>query len=223
MALPIDVSSVEVLQEVREALLLFGDDAKNALGATEMEIRRCIDWLTNDQRIHWQNEIKKRKEKLSEAKAELSRKQLSSMTENAQDSEQREKVREAKHRLEEAEDKLETVRGWIPELQRAVMEYDGVARGFGDMLEFDLLRSVEMMERMIIAIEEYTALQAPQTNPGGGSASTTSAPTATTATVPTATVSTAAPAATPAEVKAAPAADTSGPPPESAQVEAEER
>ena len=35
-----------------------------------MEIRRCIDWLTNDRRLYWQSEIKDRKEDLSNAKAE---------------------------------------------------------------------------------------------------------------------------------------------------------
>ena len=76
MALPVDVSSIDVLRDVRAALVLFGDDSKNALGQTEMEIRRCVQWLTQDQRLHWQTEIKKRKEKLSEARAELSRKQM---------------------------------------------------------------------------------------------------------------------------------------------------
>ena len=166
MALPVDVSSIDVLLTVREALALFADDGKNALGETDMEVRRCIDWLTHDQRIYWQDEIKKRKEDLSEAKAELYRKQLSQMHgQNAHDSEQRENVREAKHRLEEAEDKLETLRRWVPKLEQAVMEYHGRARSFADMIEFDVVRMIEMMDRMIDALEEYTRLAPPETKP----------------------------------------------------------
>lgn len=164
MALPVDVRSVDVLVAVREAFVLFGEDARSALGTMDGEIRRCIDWLTHDQRIYWQSEIKRRSEKLSEAKAELHRKQLSQMHgENAHDSEQRENVRDAKRRLEEAEDKLETVGRWLPIVDRAVQEYHGQARPFADIIEFDVERSVELLDRMIVAIEEYMRLSAPPT------------------------------------------------------------
>ncbi len=164
MALPVDVRSIDVLRDVREAFVLFAEDAQSALGSMDGEIRRCIDWLTHDQRIHWQSEIKRRSEKLSEAKAELHRKQLSQMFgEHAHDSEQREGVREAKRRLEEAEDKLETVHRWLPVVERAVSEYHGQARPFADIIEFDVQRSVDLLDRMIVALEEYTRVSAPQT------------------------------------------------------------
>ena len=76
MALPVDVSSIDVLRSVREAFVLFADDARHALGAMESELRRAIDWLTHDQRLYWLGEVKRRTEYLSSAKAELSRKQL---------------------------------------------------------------------------------------------------------------------------------------------------
>ena len=178
MALPVDVRSVDVLVAVREGFILFSEDAQNALGAMEMETRRCIDWLTHDQRIHWQTEAKKRKEKLNEAKAELHRKQLSQMFGGqSHDSEQREAVRDATRRLEEAEDKIEEVARWIPVVQRAVMEYNGQARSFADLLEFDVDRSIELLDRMITAIEEYTAITAPVASkplaPVGSSTSST--------------------------------------------------
>ncbi len=179
MALPVDVSSVDVLEAVRESLALFGDDAKHALGAMEMEIRRCIDWLTHDQRIHWQTEIKRRKEDLSNAKAELFRKQLGAKDgSNAHDSEQREAVRKAKVHLEEAEEKLETVRRWIPQLEQAVGEYDGRARPLADMLEYELQQSIAMVDRMIVAIEEYSRIAPPETQPARPAVGASSAPAA---------------------------------------------
>src|SRR5690349_21608596 len=97
MALPIDVSSLDALRSARESLILFTEDAEGALGAMESEIRRCIDWLTHDQRMYWQSEVKRRKQALEEAKAELHRKQLSQMFGGqSHDSEQREMVRTAK-------------------------------------------------------------------------------------------------------------------------------
>ncbi|MDB5353391.1 MAG: hypothetical protein JWN86_4638 [Planctomycetota bacterium] len=164
MASPVDVSSIDVLRAVREAFLLFADDSRNALGSMESEIRRAIDWLTHDQRLYWQAEVKRRTEKLSSAKAELSRKQLGiAPGQQAHDSEQREAVREAKHRLEEAQEKVENVNRWLPVVERAVMEYESQARPFSDMIEFDVERSVEMLDRMIVALDEYLRLTPPET------------------------------------------------------------
>ncbi len=164
MALPIDVSSIDVLRGVREAFLLFADDARNSLGSMESEVRRAIDWLTHDQRLYWQGEVKRRTELLSSAKAELSRKHLGlAPGEQPHDSEQREAVRDAKKRLEEAEEKVENVNRWLPVVERAVMEYESQARPFSDMVEFDVERSVEMLDRMIVALEEYLRLAPPET------------------------------------------------------------
>jgi len=164
MAMPVDVSSIDVLRSVREAFVLFADDARSALGAMDSEARRAIDWLTHDQKLHWQAEVKRRGDRLSSAKGELSRKQLGlAPGQNAHDSEQREAVREAKRRLEEAEEKVELVNRWMPIVDRAIMEYEGQARPFADMVEFDVERSVEMLDRMIAALEEYIRLTPPET------------------------------------------------------------
>ncbi len=156
MANPVDVSSIDVLQSVRDAIILFTEEAQSALGAMDAEVRRCIDWLAHDQRVYWQGEVKRRNDKLSEAKAELHRKQVSQMHGgNAHDSEQRESVREAKRRLEEAEDKVEAVLRWVPIVEHAMTEYRSQASPFADSLEFEVERSTEMLSRMILALEDY--------------------------------------------------------------------
>jgi len=166
MALPIDVSSIDALRFARETLILFTDDAQGALGAMESEIRRCVDWLTHDQRMYWQSEVKRREQALAEAKAELHRKQLSQMFGGeSHDSEQREAVRNAKRKLEDALDKVELVKDSLPVLERAVMEYQTQAHPFADLLEFDAKRSTEMIDRMIGALEDYIRETAPQSGP----------------------------------------------------------
>lgn len=203
MALPVDVSSIDVLRSVRESLVLFTDDAQAALGSMESEIRRCIDWLSHDQRMYWQSEVKRRHEALSQAKAELHRKQLSQMSgQNAHDSEQREAVRIAKRRLEEAEDKVELVKRWLPEVERAVMEYLGQARSFADLLEFDVERSTELLDRMVAALEDYVRTAPPETTPARASV----------AVAPSPSPSPRAPSAVPAveEVEAAPGPSEEG-------------
>ena len=45
------------------------------------------------------------------------------------------------------------------------MEYEGQARPFSDMIEFDAEKSVELVDRMIVALEEYLRMEAPMTAP----------------------------------------------------------
>jgi hypothetical protein len=183
MALPVDVESIAVIRDVRGHLARFGEDAKHALAAAEMEIRRMVDWLTNDQRLYWQAEIRRRHDYLNNAKSELHRKRTGAMHGNkVQDADQKENVRVAKAKLEEAEDKLERIRRWIPQLQQAVMEYQSQARPLADMVDGDLEKSLASLERMIIALEQYVSMKAPTLAPeapaSSGSTATAQAATA---------------------------------------------
>lgn len=156
MSLPVDVGSLDTLREFRAHLVRFGDDAKNALASTEMEITRMVDWLTHDRRFYWENRIKFLREEMSQARSSLHRKRTSNMFGGeANIGEQRENLRDAKRLLEHAEQKLETVRRWVTPLQQAIMEYRSRARPLSDMVDGDLERSVAMLDRMILALEEY--------------------------------------------------------------------
>lgn len=164
MSLPVNVRSVEVLADFRAHLRQFGDDARNALAAAEMEINRMADWLANDRRLYWQGEIRRRRDDLAAAKAELNRKKTGNLLGNEGNlAEPKENVREATRRLEEAEQKLERVRRWAPQLQQAIMEYRGQSRPLADMVDGELEHSLGLLDRMIRALEEYAAGRPPTT------------------------------------------------------------
>src|SRR5262249_22554423 len=73
-------------------------------------------------------------------------------------------VKKAKHRLEEAEAKLEVTRRWQRELPKSVHEYQGPAHQLTGFLEADLKQILAMLDRMATSLEAYVALTAP---PGG--------------------------------------------------------
>jgi predicted ATPase len=70
------VTNVDALKELYEGLVAFREDAKNGLVSMEMVCRRATDWLNNHQRLYWAEELKRRKEKLSMAQADLHKKKL---------------------------------------------------------------------------------------------------------------------------------------------------
>ena len=71
-----DVHSIEALKDFRVALALFGEEALAALGAVEMEVRRTVQWLQHDRRAYWQEQIKRRREQVATAQAEVFRRKL---------------------------------------------------------------------------------------------------------------------------------------------------
>ena len=157
MAESANVGSIEAIRIFREALSNFIDDARNALTAVEMENRRVSEWVKNTQRLYWINEVKRRREKMNEIRGELHRRKLS----GAGDTEAKEAVRIANHRLREAEEKVEIVKKAAPYLQHAIDEYLGLARPLGDLLTGELEHCMAMLERMAESLEDYIRLTAP--------------------------------------------------------------
>lgn len=166
MSLPVDVRSIQPLRDVHAAYGRFAEDARNALASTEMEITRIVGWLTGDRRMHWQGEIRRRREALSQAKSELFRKRTSQMFGNdASLSEPRENLRDQTRRLEHAEQMLERVRKWVGPLQQAVQSYRAAVQPLYDALDGDVQRTLARLDRMIAALEQYAADTAPSSAP----------------------------------------------------------
>jgi len=174
-----NVRSLDSIKDFRVALINFSEDAKNALTGVEMEIRHFRNWLERDRLGYWKGQVKKNMEAVAEAKADLFRRQLSqSNSESVSDADQKEALRLAKRRLKEAEDKVEKIKKMIPVLEHAIAEYHSQSQPLGDRLSGGLVGSIMLLERMIIAVERYLALEAPTsqvlqpTEPDSGSSGT---------------------------------------------------
>lgn len=159
-----NVRSVEAIQHFKVALTNFADDARNALGGVEMEIKRTRDWLLRDQLGYWQSQVKRRNEALSMARTELHRRRLSQQGSDAiSDTEQKENVRNAQRKLEEAEQKVVLVKKWAPVLEHAISEYHSTSQPLGDSLSGSLMNSLALLERMVASLDAYLATTAPST------------------------------------------------------------
>lgn len=156
------VHSVEALQDLRVALALFAEDALAALGSVDMEIRRTVQWLQHDRRAYWQEQIKRRRELVSAAQAEVFRRKLAKTADYSPAySEQKELLRRAKASLEDAELRAALVKKWEPALQQAILEYHASARRIKDLAAGDVPRAVALLERLVDALEAYLRLAPP--------------------------------------------------------------
>ncbi len=156
------VHSIDALKDLRTAMALYGDDTMAALGAIEAEVRRTVRWLQEERPYYWQEQIKRRREQVSMAKSEVFRRQLQKRPDYTPPmSEQMENLRRAEASLQDAEKRLAMVRKWQPALQHAVLEYHASVQRLKDLAATDVPSAVNLLTRLIDALEAYLRVQPP--------------------------------------------------------------
>jgi hypothetical protein len=170
-----NVQSIQTLKDFKVAMVNFCEDARNALSGVEMDCRRIRDWLERDQLGYWQMQIKRRNEEVMQARADLHRRKISQQGSDAvSDAEQKEALREAMKRLRQAEEKVALIKKLIPQLHHAIAEYHSHSQPLGDHLTGGFERSLNILERMVLALESYVATSAPSMSRSESSASSSS-------------------------------------------------
>jgi hypothetical protein len=156
------VASLDAFQEFRAAYAKFGERSQHALTLVDVEIRRMLDWLGTDQMAFWKAEIRRREDKLNEAKAALHRKRITArFGETAADSEEVHLVRKAQARLHEAEEKIKLVKHWYLVIDQEVTEYRGPSQQLKNLLDGAVPRALASLDRMTEVLEGYLAVATP--------------------------------------------------------------
>ena len=156
------VHAIQRLVDFESSVKTFIDKAKSAMGSNTMEIRRCQGWLET-QLDQWKGEIRRAEEAVFAAKNELARKKMMRISDRPPDTTDQEKIlRRARARLEHAEEKRDNTKKWLMRFPDEVEEYDGQARPFQDMLEFEMVKMVLFLQQKIAALEAYQKI-----NPSG--------------------------------------------------------
>lgn len=160
------VNSIEALRDFRAGLAEFAEGAANALGAIDIELRRVRDWLEHEQPRYWKQQIKVWDQRMNEARSSLHRKNIQRTDGFVPDvTQEKEALRIAKQRIEEAERKIGTIRRWVPQFQHAIAEYQGGTRGLADAASGDIGKMMAMLENMITALDAYVSAAPPRSGP----------------------------------------------------------
>jgi hypothetical protein len=158
MKTPARVTSLDLLRDFRAALVSFKSDGQDALTANAMDVRRAFDWL-GERRAFWTRAVRECQDEVTHAKADLARKQTLHPGDRQPDCTQEIKaLKRAQARLEHAEGRVEKCKHWEPTLRRAADEYEGPARQLADLLEGDLPKALNLLDRLVAALEEYVAV-----------------------------------------------------------------
>jgi hypothetical protein len=162
MSSQVSVRSIESLKDLRVALALYSEDTLGALGAVEAEVRRTLRWLQEERPVYWAEQIKRRREQVSAARAEVFKKNLQKRADyNPPMSEQKENLRKAEVSLQDAEKRLAAVRKWQPLFKQAALEYHASIQRLKDLSASDVPRAVNVLTLMIDSLESYLRVAPP--------------------------------------------------------------
>src|SRR5688572_28030126 len=134
------ITSLDALESFRAALIVFLSTARRSADEVVEQVKRVRLWLQQDQRLHWEGQIRRRRKLLDLAKQELFSARLSGlrMSTTAQEN----AVRKAEAAVAEAEEKLRNVKRWSRDFDHMVDPMVKRLEGLRYYLDYDLPKGV---------------------------------------------------------------------------------
>jgi hypothetical protein len=163
MAAQAQVTSVEAIEAFRAKLIVFLGQARPVLEEVGNEMARMRLWLQNDQRMFWEQELRRRERRLEEAKQELFNATISSIPTGTAALLQM-TVQRSQCAVQEAEAKLKLLKRWDNELDNRsapLMKQIEQLHGF---LASDMARAVAYLDQALKALDAYRNVPAPSSD-----------------------------------------------------------
>ena len=154
------VTSIDALEALRSALIIFLTKARRSLDDTGDEVRRTRMWLQHDMRFHWEGQVRQRQKKLGQAEQELLSAKLSGLRDNLVV--QVNAVRKAKAELIAAEEKLRNVKRWNRDFESASAPLVKRLEGLRQYLDFELPDAIAYLVQAQRTLDAYTEGPAPE-------------------------------------------------------------
>ena len=160
MGSPARIDSIEALKNLRTFICNIARKISTAIDDADFEVTRTLNRLRHDQYPYWKKESRIRDEELVSAKLALKGKRLleSAMGSGHYCTDEIKAVAVAQRRFDEAEDKLNKVSRWIPELERESYICRGALQSLSNFVQIDIPNKRAEIDEMIYALEAYVNL-----------------------------------------------------------------
>lgn len=164
MATEAKVRSLDALESFRSSLIVYLTKARRSVEQVSEELKRTRVWVMNDQRVYWTEQLRKRSRMLDQANAELMTAKLSYFQKNLNT--QQQAVRKAKAAVEQAHEKLESVKRWNRDFDRHADPLARKLESLRHFLEHVLPEGVSQIGQLHRLLESYAEVRgAPATAP----------------------------------------------------------
>ena len=158
------VTSVDALESFRASLIVYLTKARSTLEEVSTDVQRMRSWLENNQRMYWENELRRRSRDLQEAQQALFSSRLSQLRE-ASAAEQM-AVQRAKRALDEAEGRLRVVKQWNRVFDNRVDPLVKQMEKLHTVLAHDMVQAVAFLTQVIRTLDAYAEVAPPEGAPG---------------------------------------------------------
>jgi len=156
MAEKAHVTSSEAIELFRASLIAYVGKTRPILEDGADEVSRTRQWLQNDRRIHWENQLRRRTKALEEAQQALFSSRLSNLRETT--SAEQQAVARAKRAVAEAEEKLKVVKRWTRDFDNHVDPLVKQLEGLRTMLANTMPKAAAYLAQTIKAIDAYVGV-----------------------------------------------------------------
>jgi hypothetical protein len=158
------VTSLDALEAFRSNLVVYVSQARPALDEASAEVLRTRLWLENEQRLHWENQIRRRTKELEQAQQALFSARLGALSkETALD---QLAVHRAKHSLAEADQKLRMVKKWDREFDGRVQPLVKQIEKLHTVLSNDMVKAIAYLTQAINTLAAYNERSPQGSEPG---------------------------------------------------------
>ena len=155
------VTSLEALEKFRASLITYISKARPTLEEISSDVLRTRMWLENDQRSHWENQMRRRSKELEMAQSALSTARFSNLR-DATTSEVM-AVKKAKRGMEEGEAKVKCLKLWNRDYDNRVQPMAKEIDKMHTILANDMMQAAAYLARMIDTLAKYADV-APQSS-----------------------------------------------------------
>ena len=151
-----NLTSTDAPRHFRAALIRFVADVESALIVLELEGRKPMEWIEGNRPQYWRQAARKASEQLAEARVALERCQVRVSSEDTRYCyDERKALEKAKRRLHMADEKVQSLRRWRVEMQKAVEELQVQLGRAKHYLETDIAKAVAALDRIAAALDRY--------------------------------------------------------------------
>jgi chromosome segregation ATPase len=158
------VTATDAFEGLRLNLIAFVAKARRSVEDADNDVRRTRNWLQHDQRVHWEEEVRRRTKAVDQAQQELRSTQFTSAHAAALIPRQK-ALEKAKQELSEAQAKLTRVKKWNQTFDYTAEPILKRLEEIRDFIEGDLPHAVTYLSTVQLILAEEGGVVAGVTDP----------------------------------------------------------
>lgn len=154
------VTSLEALETFRANLIVYLSQARPALDEVSADVMRARGWLEDEQRLHWEHQMRRRLKELEQAQQALFSARLGVLRKET--SVEQFAVHRAKAAVTIAEEKLRTIKRWSRDFDGRVQPLIKQTEKLHTVFSNDMVQAVSYLTQLIKTLAAYAETKLPE-------------------------------------------------------------